>query len=270
MQEILYIDLYFFTNVLFDALCIVCTARILPRPLHFSRLILSALLGGLYAVCGALFLSPALCALFFFPAVALTVLVAFRPASRSAFLRSFLFYLLSLSLCGGLFQALQALLGITLSDARAFPLGLFALLLTLFGSCTFLVAVRRRCLRPAARLCLFYRMRPIHCYGLVDTGNLLVHAQSGLPVVLIGSEAARRHFPSESFLPTAGAADPAASLVIRTPAGSRVLYGFVLREAYLLEGGKKRALPPFFLAHDPLTRDYSGCELLLSPDALKK
>lgn len=190
-----YADLLFLINTGMDGLCFFMTGRLLHRKLSPWRVLIGAMLGGMYAVaalffeCGqalALFLDMGGCFI-------LCALVFGGPKSggiRRLFVTTAIYLLLSMTL-GGVMTVLFNFLN-RIGFINALPAGedglgtwLFALLailssiITLSGGRFFRKESRIRQCRVTVEL----DSRRVELDGLVDTGNLLRDPLSGRPVI---------------------------------------------------------------------------------------
>ena len=256
-MEIFYADLYFAENAALCALGLFVTSRVLPRPLTLWRLIVSALLGGICALFIALFpLGVLWRLLFFFSSLGLSVYIAFPARGWRRFLKESALFFVCLILLGGTVNALSALAGLSDGESGAL-IWLIALLLFWVGGGLFFALAARRMETKTVVIAFPIGKKCRRFSALADSGNLAVHPQSGLPVVLMSRDA------HAVFSRGGGEANAVWECVrIRTAAGEKILSGIRIRDAALLHGHRTRKLDPFFLAPDPDSRDFGGCDLL--------
>lgn len=270
MNEIFYVDLYFFVNFLFAALCLFAVEKIQGTYTPLLRIVSSALLFGVFAVllewlslpqiwtvCAVLFTTVPLCAL------------AFPPRSTRLLLRTTLFYFLTQFFFGGLLSGCYALFGVAASDRKITWALLFVFPVFLFVCILFFGVSRRRFQAKTQHVCLIFNGFHCHASALLDSGNLLRHPKYGISVALIGTEAADFFFRDRALCSLRRQNCKSEDAVkISTPTGEKFLYGFVAEQSYILVHGKKRKLEPFFLAFDPDSPNFSGCDLIIAPAIL--
>lgn len=189
-----FIDLYFLINVSMDFLCLLITGRLLHRRTRPLRMLLSACLGGGYAV-GALLLSFG--GLFGFAADLLAAMVlcavAFlhRHEGIGRLLRtSLIFALVSMAL-GGIMTALYSLLNrlnlpLEVLDADTLSVWIFGLLALVAGALTARggrwMGMSQK--TEAVRLSVVLFGTRVELSAMVDTGNLLADPISGRGVIV--------------------------------------------------------------------------------------
>lgn len=196
-----YADLLFFINASMDGLCFCLTGRLLHRRLSPRRVLLGAVLGGVYAVVALLLEVGQAVALFCDVAICLLMCAIVFTGRRSGgvgrfFLSAAVYFVLSMVL-GGVMTALYNLLNRTgftdLLPAGEDGLGtwLFALLaligsgITLWGGRVF----RRSAAVRSCRVVVELDGQITELDGLVDTGNLLRDPLSGRAVICVESRA---------------------------------------------------------------------------------
>ena len=187
------VEIYFLTNVLMDALLLTAVARGLGH-VHPGRVLLAALLGGLYAVLAAL---PQLNALRLLPVQAAAALVLTRaamPPGRSG----------GQILPAGLLLAAAVFLGGALQlwgpDRGLSPAASLLLGGTTGGIalCALLTRRAKRLVTWEVMVCAANDRGSVRFTALVDTGNRLREPLSGLPV-LIAEEALLRPLLPRDF-----------------------------------------------------------------------
>lgn len=265
MTEIIYVDLYFFYNAAADALCLFAVSRLLPCRLRLSRLLAASALGGVYAVLLALFpLGGVLLPLSFFGASLLCTRLCFPKSGHRGLLSAYLLFLLTLFLLGGALTALQSLLSDSPIAESPLLLGALFVLLLLPALLFYLLCLRRRFDTKIVQVDLSLRSCTLALCALVDSGNLLRHPESQCPVVLCALSALTEAHRAQ-LVPDAQALQ---DIELTTAAGTRRLYGQIVQGAHCRRNGRSVCLPDFFLALDPDTRAYGGCELLLPTSLL--
>lgn len=198
MGQDVYIDLYFLINTAMDLICLQMTARLLHRRARRWRMVVGAVLGGVYACVSLLlglegvvgFLSDAV-------VVLLMCAVAFAGRRLSVFryLQVSAVQLLSSAMLGGIMTALYACLnrlhlpfeileGDGLSVWGFALLGAIAGILTANGGRLFGFSGRVRSVRVEATVF----GRQVELRALVDSGNLLRDPTGGRPVIVADRE----------------------------------------------------------------------------------
>lgn len=204
-----YIDEVFLLNTLVDYLLLLCAARLAGEPLRRGRMVLAAVLGGVYAALVFLpgwgFLARPLCKL---AAPVGMTLTAFGSSRR--LLRVSLIFLGVSAAFGGGVLALQLFLG-----APA-VLDLKTTLLAAAGCYLFLTLLFRRMGRHTGReltpACLELKGRVCRLTALVDTGNTLTDPATGKAVMVAEGEKLRELFPPGLCPTSEEMSDPAGAL----------------------------------------------------------
>ncbi len=245
-----YADLLFLINAGMDGLCFCLTGKLLHRKLSAGRVVLSSLLGGLYAVL-SLFLSTgqavALCT--DLAVCVLICLVAFGGKGAGGWRRVLLsvgVYVLLSMVLGGVMTALYSLLnraGIpSLLPEGEDGLGSWLfLLLTVVGGTVSLWGgrlFRRAATRVPCAVTVTLRGKSVTLAGMVDTGNLLRDPVGGRAVICADGDGLGELLSPELARALRGDRDSLASLspdegrrVRVIPAGTAtgggILYGFL-------------------------------------------
>lgn len=204
MEQVVYIDIYFLINFSMDFLCLFLCAKLLSVPFFFGRALISAALGGLYAIL-ALFLelTPLPSLLVDLSVCALLCAVAFfrRGQARGTLISTPVFLAVSM-LLGGVMTSLFYLLNrleLPLSDVE--PDGLsawgFAILAAISGLITYLSErfFRRRTAARRATITVSLLGRTVTLVGLCDSGNLLRDPLSGKSCIVVDADACRVLLP---------------------------------------------------------------------------
>lgn len=202
-----YIDLYFLINASMDFLCMLITGRLLHRCMAMWRLLLGAVLGGVYAAF-ALLLGFSGVLGFLLDCVTAILLAAIVFASRGVriwrVLQSALVYVLVSMVLGGIMTALytwlnrmelpfEALQGDNLS------VWLFGLLALVAGIATSrggrFLGLSQKTRSVTVKAVLFGRS--VELRAMVDSGNLLRDPVSGRGVIVADRERLRAALPSD-------------------------------------------------------------------------
>ena len=204
MEQVVYADIYFLINFSMDFLCLFLCAKLLATPFFIGRALISAALGGLYAIL-ALFLDlaplPSLLVDLFVCALLCAVAFFRRGHARLSLISTPVFLAVSM-LLGGVMTALFYLLNrldLPLSDLE--PDGLsawgFAILAAISGLITYLSErfFRRRTSAKRATLVVTLLGRTVTLTALCDSGNLLRDPLSGKLCIVADADACRALVP---------------------------------------------------------------------------
>ena len=262
MREFFYVDVYFLINASLDALCLFAVSRILPRPVRWTRLVLSACLGATISVaCSFPVTTAPLDAILLFLFIPICSVICFPAHCASDLLRTSLLFVLCLFFLGGAFVALESLCGIAVSSQRFNWICILGAGLILVATIYFFQMAQRRFQKNILTVSLQLNETDFFASALVDSGNFLIHPQSGRPVVLLSRSAANRMLTEDATLTLLCRNAP--SVRVCTPAGERHLCGLFIDEFHLCFGQKRKKLPCVFLAVDSQTHRYAGCDLLI-------
>ena len=199
MEVEVYADLLFLINAGMDGLCFLLTARLLHRRVRPWRMILGAVLGGIYAVVSLLLDVGRLTALGVDLLVCLLMCAAVFSGSAKGrgriLVPTGVYFLLSMVL-GGIMTALYHLFNRMGLESRL-PAGeegagvwLFAVL-ALAGYGITLLSGRllgAKASAPCASMVIELDGRSLTLGGILDTGNLLRDPLSGRPVICVRRE----------------------------------------------------------------------------------
>ncbi len=198
MEQVVYADVYFLINFSMDFLCLFLCAKLLAIPFFFGRALISAALGGLYAILAlfleltplpSLLVDMAVCAL-------LCAVAFFRWGQVRLSLISTPVFLAVSMLLGGVMTSLFYLLNrlnLPLSDLK--PDGLsawgFAILAAISGLITYLSErfFRRRTAARRATLSVTLFGRTVTLSALCDSGNLLRDPLNGKRCIVVDADA---------------------------------------------------------------------------------
>lgn len=209
-MTVVYADVLFLINFCMDFLALSLCGAILHLPLRQKRLLLAALLGGLYAVAAALYTGYAIVSAIIglFAAAILCAIGYGKDCGRRRFFTALILFFLVSWLLGGMitafygfltrfFEKREQLLTHLLEGDGKLPL--FFLLALL---CALLITLGRRHLsffrhREAVRLLLREGGREKTVSAFVDTGNTLCDPLSGRPCVIVDPSAASEVIPAD-------------------------------------------------------------------------
>lgn len=184
---VIYLDLVFILNTAVDVLALYMTARLSGLPLQKWRLMITAVLGGLYGTCALLpplqllagFLPQMVCAFF---------LVRLSFGKQQMLSRIYvLFYFLSCTLGGAMTAISQSLFsyGIyhTLQSMNWKVFFLVAFISYLFLSIVFRGSAKHAVFGQLCHVCIELNEKTVSLDALWDTGHTLCDPCSGLPVL---------------------------------------------------------------------------------------
>ena len=260
MHEVFYLDLYCLVNFSLDALCLFAVSRILPRPVKLSRLILASCFGSFAsAICVFPVTPPLVDLAVLLITLPLSCMICFPPNSIGDLLRSALLLILCLFFFGGSFTALESLSGIAVSSQEFNLASILFAAMILALTVYFFHLTQRRFQKNIQTLGINFDGTLQYASALVDSGNLLIHPQSGRPVVLVSRNAA--HLIAKEKHPAF--CPDAPSVCISTPAGTKTLFGFFVEELFLCTDRTKQKLAPVLFVFDEKTASFGGCDLLI-------
>ena len=256
MQEVLFIDAYFLINLALDFLALYLTSRLKARNVPFHSLILSSIICASFSILEILIPLYSFYKIFLFIFfISIACLLAFKPPTITDLLSITINFFLTLVLLGGSIHAIQSLGGTMVQSQTVDWITVLFIFALAPISFLYLSTANRRTKQKYQNLCII-----INASALIDTGNLLRHPTSGDSVALIGLEAAAHLFSKIDSPPELNE-----QICIQTPAGRTQLFGFFCYESYVRKRGKQKRIKPFFLALDPHTKNFGGCDLLISP-----
>lgn len=184
---VVYLDLLFILNTAADALALYMTARLSGLPLRTKRLLLTAVLGGLYGICA--FLPPFRFLAGFLPQMVFAfILVRLSFGKQRMLPRVFvLFYFLSCTLGGALTAISQSLVssGIqnTLQSINWKVFILVTVLCYFFLSIVFHGSAKHAVSGQLCHVCIELDGKKVSLDALLDTGHTLCDPCSGTPVL---------------------------------------------------------------------------------------
>ena len=252
-----------------DYLSLFAAAKLLSLPAVWLRTALAAAVGGLYGVL-AVIAGPSgfWGALLTVAVSAVMTLVAFGvPSDWRMLLRTVMTVWGCGALLGGVMTALSGVFG-GLYPGRSTDL-VFAGAAALFG---FIRPVRRRLTRGYAQLEIPYEDRVWRGTALIDSGNLLVDPISGTPVVLLRAADARTLTGELTDTLYRGEMESAVlgvrAVPVRTVGGTRILYGFFVRDLTITRGRRKSHRSAVVCIDHGTDEGYGGCAALLPASLL--
>lgn len=233
MTVIVYADIYFMLNMLFDTLFLYISARITNTPFKWWRLLCGALFGTLYAVM-CLFVKTILP--FHLGAALIICLIVF--GKKRPFLNASVFVLTS-ALAGGLVYGVFYMAGknegviASMGTAGAVTCILTALALT----AGYLYVCKKSTSSGAVHAYITVFGNEYKAFLLKDNGNMLTDPISMDPVIVVSKNVFGAQFDDigKGTLPL-----PMRVIPVKTAAGSDILYGFRPEKCVVREFGKTK------------------------------
>ncbi|MGI6013601.1 MAG: sigma-E processing peptidase SpoIIGA [Oscillospiraceae bacterium] len=199
-MNVIYIDSFFLLNLTTDYLILLAAGRIASLPLIRWRILLAALLGGLYAVACVLWNHTLLhLATVKLLLAATMVLIAYGFTGKP--LRNFAIFLILSAAFGGAVWACS-FLGISSANSGIFlPISMKTLLFSFIACYATVTLVFRHAGRKADRtlfsITLTHNGKTVQFSALQDTGNELRDPLSGYRVMVVDAPILASLFPSE-------------------------------------------------------------------------
>ncbi|MBQ8351722.1 MAG: sigma-E processing peptidase SpoIIGA [Clostridia bacterium] len=280
MQQVVYGDVLFLVNFSVDFLVLFMAGCFLHLKRRPFRLVLAALVGGIY---GVVILLPALSwwgTLFihFLTAFCLC-LIAYSPVGRRMFFSLFLSFFGAALLLGGVLTAFYGFLATVFEtgSTNAVTSSKKAELFLLYAAISALVifvggrALAKRKSRKEIMVEVWEGEKSITVCGLVDSGNLLTDPLSGKPVILVRRQDVLPIIPSDALTSLERGTDEnrlplhlrrkIRVILAQGAVGQQVLFGYLPDDIFLY--GRDREKNKYAVdailavaAHD--TKDFAG------------
>ena len=272
MNEIFYVDLYFFTNFLMDLVSLAVGALSASRKVTLARLSLSAAVGGAFStVLAFLSLQPLLSLALSMVAFALMIGICFGFYPVSKWGKPALFSFAGAVFLGGAAEVFSYYLLPRGSAARLGFAVLLGSVLVGFGMYSLWGKHLRRKLETAVvSLSISFCGRCEHYFGLVDSGLLLRDPDEGRPVLLLKAEYAAPLLPQEFIrrmeLGETEGEEKLVSVPVRSVGGRSELFAFLPERVQVVSAGnrqKKRREGEVLVALDFSGGGYGGCPCLV-------
>lgn len=210
MEQTVYLDIFFLINFSMDFLGLFLSGRLLGKRIRLLRIVLAAVIGGVYACISLLFSSEIHGLAVFCVDAVICLLMAFisvleKKTFRDSFAFALVFGAVSI-LLGGAMTALFNLFN-KIGFDRLFGdssqgdgisvwfflfLAVFSALFTAIGS----KALKRKMMRKKGKLNIKYKGKSISLFCICDNGNLLREPISRLPCIVVDPDAVAGIFSS--------------------------------------------------------------------------
>ena len=282
-METIYIDIYFLINFTVDLLSIYFALSFLHITSNILRIVLSSLVGALYAVFGVLFISNqavmypiAIIILIFI------VLIAAKGVSSYRKLKFSLTFLLFQTLIGGAVYFAYSMLNSLFSDFeykeqennRGFLILSMIVLLSI-GVLKLLISVFSGAKsEKLKRMLIEYKDNKIEFDALVDSGNFAVDPMDRTPVMLISNSLASEIFGVDKkifdFSKCGSIEEKKKMRVIPISFGKckKILYGYRCDSVFVIGKNEKEKIK-LVVALDNNNESYAGYPALLPLSALE-
>lgn len=265
METVLYADVLFLIDFSMDYLSLYAASRLLSLRTSLWRCVLAAILGGLYGVfavvLGADGLLGALCT------VAVSVLLSLVSFGTDGGVRGVARASVTVWGCGTLLGGVMTAFSGMLGTAAAEGGGDF-LCAGIVAAFSLIRFARRKLAHGTAEITVRYEERMWQGSALIDSGNLLTDPIGGYAVILLRASEARVLLGElTDTLYKGNLADGGTGVRVvpmRTPDGTRLLYGFLCKEVQITRGGRTLCRTAVVCVdHGAAEGGYGGCAALL-------
>lgn len=265
MDEILYLDLYFFTNFFMDLVSLAVTSFAVSEKIGFFRMVLFSVFGAVFSCALTLFQTGPFFS-FFLSLLVLPPLLFFAFGKRRGkrFFRIGLFYFVASLFLGGAAEALSYYMGRNKSLTFGVFLGITFLALGIFQ--LFCRNLNKKLETAVVSLAIRFSGRSECFFGLVDSGLLLRDPEKGMPVLILKAEYALPLLTSEELERVREGGEGTVPIPMKTASGTGVLYAFrpdgvrILRKGQKKERKEKRDV---LVALDFTSGGFGGCPCLV-------
>ena len=232
MEIILYGDIFFLINFLFDTLLLYITARITNTPFKLWRLVLASALASVYAFLCLVLISTLPLHLISAFMICFTVFGKKRPFLNTAV------FLLSSALSGGAVYGLFYMAGKNEEYIRNLGAGavVICLLSALSLTAGYLYVCKKNSAAGAVYAYIYVLGKSYKAFLMKDTGNLLTDPISLDPVMVISKKVFGKEFENIDTSPPL----PIRAIPVRTATGRDILYGFRPEKCVVREFGKSK------------------------------
>ncbi len=244
-----YVDILFFINFFMNYMVASICGALLPVPLKNRRKLLASVLGGVYGVCvfiPDLTFIYSLFPVFLFSAGAVAIL--FCPCRVKDYIRYLgVYFITSFMLAGGIYVILPYMGGGVVRNTVIYYQSL-PLLAVSGGVCCLCLKVisyiRQGAKRRGYNVRIKYRENSVELTGILDTGNMLCHPITGMPVLVGDEEILKRLFSKDCSIFNLSEWIDSTHLKLipyKTLDGKGVMTGFLAEEIYI-DGKKTKAI----------------------------
>lgn len=265
MTEILYLDLYFFTNFFMDLISFAVTSLAVSEKTSLLRMALAALFGAAFSCGLALFVrSEGLSLLLSLLVLPLILFFAFGKKSGKRLFKIGLFYFSASLFLGGAAEALSYYMG----QKKSLTLGVF-LGVSFFALGIFQIFCRsldKKLETAVVSLAIRVSGRCEYFFGLVDSGLLLRDPENGLPVMILKAEYALPLLSGEELERVKEGGEGTIPIPMKTASGKGVLYAFRPDGVRILRKGQKKKekeKQDILVALDFSSGGFGGCPCLV-------
>ena len=266
---VIYSDILFLINFSLDYLCLFITARLLHRAVSIKRLLLGALLGGLYSFLPYLLDAPNAVFLFLnLISAFLICLAVFGFENPKSIALATLTFIVSGALLGGLISAVYSLTGryhdgiYSETDLTSFCIisVVSAIIALSYG-----LICRKRLDVRTAEIKISLGEEDVRLTLLCDSGNLVTEPFSALPVIFISSSCLPVPYdnPDSEHFPL-----PIRAIPFSTSAGVGCFLGFRPKKAELILPLRKPKRIDAYIGIDTERKSYSGYDGLIPTSLL--
>ena len=258
-EVVIYSDVLFIINFSIDFLCLFICGRLNYRAAKWHRLVIGAVLGGVYSFTPyLLYLEGAFSVVLHFFAACVIVFCVFGKSDFRKFLRIFLTFVISEALIGGLVSAFYGM-SFRYSDGRYTEISSGSLFLICIISVIVVMSygyvTRKKIDTHSVDICMILGNEKIKASLLIDSGNLVTEPFSALPVIVLTSSCLPFPYddPESDIFPL-----PIRIIPFSTSSGQSCFFGFRPDKIFLSPTLSKQKPIDVYVAVDKTRKSYSG------------
>ena len=263
-ETVIYSDILFLINFSLDYLCLFIAGRVLNCGGRVLRLLISAVLGGLYSFLPYLIILPTLLSLPINLAFAfLMVFIAFGKRSIKKLLLLWATFMVSAALLGGLITAAYSLSA--RSDSITALSFCIICVFSAFIALAYGLICRKKIHTKTASIRIFANGNRFSLNLLADSGNLVTEPFSSLPVIIVSSASLPPPYdsPESELFP-----HPIRAIPFSTSAGSACFLGFRPDKIELGGLAQKPHIIDAYIGIDTQNKSYSGYDGIIPTSLL--
>lgn len=192
----IYLDVILFENICMNYIILFATGLILKAKISQVRIVLSSILGGVYAILSFAPILEIYSNLIFKIIVSITmVYIAFKPKNMKLLLKELiLFYLVSFAFGGCAFCLLYFIKPQDILMRNGYLTGTYPIKIALLGGIVGFVIVNiafkvvKGKISKKDMFCdieIFFKEKSVQIKAMIDTGNMLKDPISGMPVIVV-------------------------------------------------------------------------------------